>query len=147
MCAPVIGLLGTAVSAIGAIQQANAAASVAKYNAKVQEINARVARQEGLYEADRLEDRYESQRSTARAVAAKSGVNPYAGSASLIIDQESFGDQRADELATIWNSETKAVAYENQAKAYRMEAKAEKRAGIINAASTVLGSLGKFKIA
>lgn len=141
MCAPVIGILAAGLSAAGAMQQANAQAAQAKYNSQVEEINARTARQEGQLRADKLEDQYQSQRAEGRVSAAKSGLNPAAGSAALVIDQESFRNQRADELATIWNSETQAVGHENKATGLRAEAKAYKQAGMIGAASTFLGGL------
>lgn len=149
MCVPALAIIGTVISAVGTMASAQAQANEAKYNAQVEEINARTKRQEGQLRADMLEDDYQRQRATGRVAAAKSGVNPATGSASFVINQESYANQAADELATIWNAETTAIGHENKATGFRQQAKAYKQAGMIGAASTFLGGLqnSSFKMA
>lgn len=144
MCLPVLGILGTVVSAIGTIASAQAQASQMEYNAKVAEINARTARQAGLANADAKEDEYQALRGRQRAAAAAAGVNPASGSAALIINDKSYRDEYLDTANIIWDAETQAVGYENKAKDLRAQAKSTKTAGFIGGASTILGGFSKL---
>lgn len=141
MCAPAaIGLVGAAVSAAGAMAQANAAAANAEYNAKVEKINARSRRQEGFQEAERIGDKYDTLESRQTAGYGAAGVDPFFGSALKV-----FGDTRqareTDQSTNFINAESRAVGHENKARQYEYEAKAQRQAGKIGAASSFLGGL------
>jgi hypothetical protein len=146
MCLPaagmIFGLLGSAVSAMGAMAQADGQAKQAEYNAKVAEINARTARQQGSSEADKVEDKYQRLRAGQRVAAAKAGLDPSAGSAALVINQETTRNSELDQLTSIWNRETEAVGFENKAKDLRIQAQNAKTAGKFGAASSFLSGLG-----
>lgn len=141
MCGPAIGLVGAAVSAVGAIAAGNAQAAQAEHNAKIEKINARSRRWEGQKEREQLIEKYEAITGEQRAGFAASGVDPSFGSA---LDVFSDTQQAAghDQNVSYVNAETKATAHENKAKEYEFEAKQARQAGAINAASSFLGGLG-----
>ena len=136
----IISAITTAASSVvGGV----AAKQQADYNAKVAEINAATARQQGQAEADRIEDQYERQRATQRVAALKSGVDPGYGSAALIIDQETERNSWLDQMTTVWNRETEAVGYQNKAKAFKAEGKSKMIGGIMSGAGSLIGGMGK----
>lgn len=143
MCAPMaLGLIGSAVSAMGTVAQANAAAANANYNATVEKINARSRRQEGLSESERIAEKYDDLKGKQRAGYAKAGIDPTAGSA-LAVFMDTEVARGTDQSTNYINAESKAVGHENKAKQYEFEAKSQKRAGMIGAASSLIGGLGK----
>lgn len=142
MCGPAAGLLGGVVSGIGAMAQGNAQAEVAEYNAKVEKINARTQRQQGVVEQERIIGKYEKTQSTGIANASKGGVDSGYGSAALVIFGEGDANKSADTSMAYVNAEGKATAHDNKAKSYEMEAKNHRQAGMISAASSFLSGLG-----
>jgi hypothetical protein len=143
MCAPMaaIGLIGSVVSAAGSMAQANAAAAANEYSSTVEKINARSRRQEGLQESERIAEKYDDLKGKQRAGYAKSGIDPFYGSA-LAIFTDTEEARGTDQSTNYINAESKAVAHENKAKQYEYEAKAQRRAGAIGAASSFLSGLG-----
>jgi hypothetical protein len=146
MCAPLIGvgiaLAGAAVSAMGAIQAGQAQAAQANYNAKVAEINARTAQNTARAKADAQEDQYESLQAKQRVAALKSGLNPDAGSAALVINQETPRNQWLDMHNTLWEGKVEGMGLQNKAAGFRAEAKNAKTASYWGAASSIMGGLG-----
>jgi hypothetical protein len=142
MCGPVLGLVGAAVSAFGSMASAEGQASSAEYNAQVEKINARTQRQKGAVEQERISDKYDKQQGQSIAAAAKSGVDPGYGSAALVIFGEGGANKSADMSMAYVNAEGQAVAHENKAKAYENDAKNQRQAGAIGAASSFLSGLG-----
>lgn len=141
MCGPAIGLAGALVSGIGAIAGGNAQAGASEYNAQVERINARTQRQQGYVEQERLNQKYDKTQGTAIASAAKSGVDPGYGSAAMVIFGEGGADRSADMSMAYVNSEGKAVAHENKATSYENDAKNQRKAGMISAASSFLNGV------
>src|SRR5262245_5529343 len=124
MCFPaMLGLIGAAVSAVGAIAQGHGAAQEANYNARAPGINGRVAREHGLSEADKTEDKYQIRRGQQRVAAAKANLDPAVGSPALVINQETVSNENLDMMTQIWNRETEAVGFENKATEFRMRGK------------------------
>lgn len=136
-------IIGAVVGAIGSIASAAAAAEQAERNAKIAEINAKTARQQGEFQADQIEDKYEGARAQQRVAAAKSGVDPGYGSASLIINDETERNSWLDQETARWNKKTEAIGFENKAESYRQEAKGIMIGGMFNAASSVIGGMAK----
>lgn len=143
MCLPMLGLLGTALSAVGTIAGAQAQAAQAKTNARIAEVNAKTARWEAHANADRKEDEYQRLRARQRVAAAGSGVRADQGSAALIINDATYSDQYLDTANIIWSGETKAIGYENKSAALKADAKNYKTAGYIGGASSLIGGLAK----
>ena len=145
MCFPavgaVFGLIGSAVSAAGAAAQANAQANQMEYNAKVADINAKTARSEGLYEADKIDDKYDRIGGEQITAATKGGVVPGTGSAALLRFDDTVRNSWLDQSTAIWNKETEAIGYENKAQDLRAQASATRSAGKIGAAGSFLSGL------
>lgn len=140
MCGPALGLVGAAVSAVGAVAQANAASNAANYNAAVEKINARSRRQEGYRESERINEKYDNLQGRQTAGYAAAGVDPFFGSAfSVFADTET--SREIDQGTNFVNAESRAVGHENKAKQYEYEAKTQRQAGMINAASSLIGGL------
>lgn len=138
-------ILSAVVSAAGTIASGQAQAQQMEYNAKVAEINARTARQQGEAEAERLSAEAQRKTATQRVAALKSGVDPGAGSASLVIDDETAKVSWLDQATAIWNRETQATGFENKAKELKAQASATKAGSYISAAGSILGGMGKSK--
>lgn len=136
-------ILGAVVGAIGSLASASAAANQAKTNAAIAEENAKTARMQGQVEADRREDENQALTARQRVAAIKSGVDPGSGSAALVIDQEGGGKGWMDEQMIAWNANSKANAYQNQAKAFKQEAKGIMIGGAFKAGSSIIGGFGK----
>lgn len=142
MCGPAAGLLGGIVSGMGSMMAAEGQAQQAEYNAKVEKINARTQRQQGVVEQERIIGKYQKTESTGIANASKSGVDSGYGSAALVILGEGAANQSADTSMAYVNAEGKATAHENKAKDYEMQAKNQRQAGMIGAASSFLSGVG-----
>jgi hypothetical protein len=141
MCAPALGMVGAAVSAIGSIASANAAASNAEYNARVEKINARSRRQEGLSESERIAGKYDRVAGEQQTGYGKAGVDPFFGSA-LSVFGETTESRNRDQSANYTKAESAATAHENKARQYEYEAKSQRKAGMIGAATSLIGGLG-----
>lgn len=138
------------MSAIGAKQQADAQADMEIYNAKVERINARSRRWEGMKEQEAIGDKYDRAQGQQIAAAAKGGIDPNFGSAALLIFGENHQDRLQDQDNTYLRAESAAMAHENKATAYEKSAENHRKAGKIAAAGSFLsgiagaaGSLGK----
>ena len=144
MCAPMmaIGLLGSAVSAAGAMASANAQANAAEYNATVAKINARSERQKGGAQQEQIDNKYDRIEGQGIASAAKGGVDPGFGSAALTIFGEGLENRERDKGNAYVNAEGAAIANENKAKDYEQQAKAHRQAGMFSAAGSFLSGLG-----
>lgn len=138
-----LAVLSAVTTAVGTVVTGQAQAKQMEYNAKVAEINAQTARQQGEYEADRIEDEYQRKQAQQRVAALKSGVDPGSGSAALIIDQETSRNSWLDQMTTVWNRETQAVGFENKAKDLKAQASSTKTGSYISAASSLIGGMGK----
>ena len=135
-----LGLIGSVVSAAGSMSQANAAASNAEYSATVEKINARSRRWEGLAESEKIAGKYDRLQGQQTAGFAKGGVDPFFGSA-LAIFQDTAEARGTDQSTNYINAESAAVSHENKAKQYEYEAKSQRQAGKIGAASSILSGL------
>ena len=156
MCAFVATILSTAISAAGAIQQANAQADAANYQAKVQENNAKIAEFKARDAVVRGNEEQKKQRQHTAQVAAKqraaqaaNGIDTTYGSAlDAAIDTAMLGE--LDALTVQSNSYREAYDHKIDAtneragaELSRMEARNAKKAGFLNAAGTLVGGFGK----
>jgi hypothetical protein len=144
MCIPTlaIGLLGSAVSAAGAMASANSQANAAEYNAQVERINARSNRQKGGRQQEDIDNKYDKVEGQGIAAASKGGVDSGFGSAALTIFGEGFENRERDKGAAYVNAEGAATANENKAKDYDAQAKSHRQAGMFSAAGSFLSGLG-----
>ena len=136
-----LGLIGAGVSAMGQMSAANAAANNAEYSATVEKINARSRRFEGLTESERVAEKYEDLQGQQTAGYAAGGVDTTYGS-SLAVFMDTAQAREQDQATNYINAENAAVSHENKAKQYEYEAKSQRQAGKIGAASSFLSGLG-----
>ena len=137
-----LGLIGAAVSAAGAMAQAQSQAATHDYNAQVEKINARQKRFEGHREQEQISRKYDRVEGEGIANASKGGVDPGYGSAALTIFGEGALNRSLDRNAAYVSAESEAVAHENKARQEEAQAKAARTAGAFGAASSFLSGLG-----
>lgn len=125
-----------AISAIGSISQGIAANDAAKYNAALAEQDAKSSRLEAQAEADRLSRDAYRRMGTAR--------NSYKGisleGSPLEVFQDMAMESELDRLITLYQGESRARAFEAEARLQRFQGKQAKRQGFFNAASTLLSA-------
>lgn len=146
----------TLLGAAGQIQQGNAAASAAKYNAQVAEMNATLSdrKAKDALERGKIEEQNKRQeiaqlKGRQQASMAANGVDLSFGSPlDTIVDTAVLGE--LDALTVRRNANREAYDYEVQAvngradaTLSRMNAKAAKTGGYLGAVGTVLGGAGK----
>lgn len=137
----VAGIAGSVVSAMGAMQQANAQAASQEYNATVAKINARQNRMQGAVEQEKIGRKYDQIEGQGIANAAKGGVDPTYGSAALAIFGTNWQDRYTDQGTAYVNAESAAVGNENKAKDLEAQAASTRKAGKIAAAGSFLSGI------
>lgn len=146
MCIPalglVVGLVGSAVSAAGAMAQADAQASSSEYNAAVAKENAKQERQKGVVQQEGIGRKYAQTIGEGIANTSKGGLDSSYGSAALAIFGENNQNKYADQSNAYVNAESAAIGQENKARDLEAQAKAQRSAGKIGAASSFLSGLG-----
>lgn len=127
-----IPYIAMAVTAVGAIGQAQSAASASKYNAAVNTQNALVAEQQG--EAAAQAQERDAQRRLGAAVAAygASGVDITTGSPTDVL-ADSSRMAALDNLTTRYNYRMRALGYQNQATLDTSSARNSSTAGYLSA--------------
>ena len=132
-----ISVAGTAAGTYSAIEQGNAAEDASKRNAKAQNTNARVAAEQAQYAADRQRSENRRRLGAQRAAGAKSGIDLSGGSFSdVLLDTSVQGEM--DALASIYQGQATASAYQSSARNSLLEGRAAKQAGYLRAGSTLL---------
>ena len=135
------GVVGTAVSALGAIQAGNAQNEAAQYNAKIADNNATAERERAAYDAGLIKDERRRVIGSQRAAMAANGLEISTGSPVAVLG-DTTGQSEMDVLARLYGGESAATAYGNDATRMRIEGKAAKQAGMIGAGTTLLTGLG-----
>jgi hypothetical protein len=132
-----LSVIGTAVGAVGAVSAGNQANAVGEYNATVAENNATAEKQRAAYEAGITRDRLRQVVGAQRAAGASSGLDVQSGTPVAVLgDTAKQGE--LDVLARLYSGESAARASHNDATMFRAQGKAQKQAGFINAASSLM---------
>lgn len=152
-------IVGTAVSTTmgitSSVQQGNAAKAQYAYQAEIDRKNARIAqanadqeRQEGIEEARLQRIKTAQMIGSQQAAMAANGIDASSGTALDIIDDTAAMGE-LDALTTRYNSETKAIAYENQANNFNNQANLNLisgqnayKSGMLNAVGSGVKGLG-----
>ena len=139
---PIMMMTGAAVSAAGAIQQANQAKSAALYNATLKERDAGLALQQADRESQQV--RWASARAQGGLVAGygASGVATDTGS-PLDVLAMSASQAKLDEETVLWNGKLKATGFMSGAALDRSQAKNVEQQGQLSAASYLIGGIGQ----
>lgn len=138
----IASLAGSVVSAMGAMQQASAAAAAANYNAKIQEQNAQVAKEQSAAVAGQKIRESRQRSSNIVAGTMQNGFEVSGSPLDVLGQAETQGYM--DYLTALYDGKVAATGYQNNANLYRMEAKNAKTAGAIGAASSMLGGLSSI---
>lgn len=136
-------IAGTAVSAIGAIEQGNAARRAANFQASQMTQQAGQARATGQRAA--IEKRQEADlvESRARALLAASGGGGDEGSVNILSGIRRRGDYNV--ATELYNADEQARGMELGAGARRFEGQVAKRASTIQAAGSVLSGASMYQ--
>jgi hypothetical protein len=138
-----LGAIGTVASAVGAVQAGGQADAVGKYNAQVAENNAAAERQRAAYEAGITRDRVRQIVGAQRAAGAASGLDIQSGTPVAVLgDTAKQGE--LDVLARLYSGESAARASQNDATMFRAQGRAQKQAGFINAASSLMSGFSNM---
>ncbi len=157
MCMHAALIAGTALSALGSIQQglasaqaASAQAKAAEYNATVADMNARAARQAAGADSDRIRAQNERALSSMRAAAAAGGSTMSGSTLGLIGDAAM--QMEYDALLRRYQGEVEATAQTNRAGLDRHQADVARAAGTqaligggIGAGADILSGYTKYK--
>lgn len=135
----VLGIVGGAISAIGAIQSANSQAAAAEYNKDVAKRNRTMALGETrlAIEDKQLENR--RQMGSIRAAYGSSGLQ--LDGSPLDVLEDTAVEQAYDVSKIKYQGRVKAAGYAEQAALFKAEAKSAKTAGMIGAASAIIGGV------
>jgi hypothetical protein len=138
-----LSALGTLIGAAGSIASGISANNVAKYNAEVAQNNANAERQRAAYEADITRGRVRQVIGAQRAAGAASGLDVRSGTPIAVLGDTAKSGE-LDVLARLYQGESAAVAYENDARRMRAEGKAQQMGGFINAGTSLLSGFGNL---
>ncbi len=133
---------GAAVSAIGAIQQGNAAQAASNYNAARMEQNAAIEREQANQreEAKRRETRLLL--GAQRAAFAQSGGG-MGGSAADVMQQSAINAE-LDALTLRYEGEMRARGMESEAAAERFSNRQSQQSGLLTGAASVLSGISRY---
>lgn len=138
-----LGLLSSAVSAIGQMNSANAQADAMRLQATNQIIAGNAQSLEYQRQGLSVMRRVQETEATIRARGAAGGIDPFSGSAGTLGDL-SFS-RGADEYNWARENASGAVmAGQSNAAAYRSSASSMETAGLFNAGTSLLGGVAKF---
>ena len=132
----VAALAATGIGAYSAIAQGQAAEDAAKYNAKVNENNARSAEYQAQAEAQQVRRRNAAILGRQRAVLSKSGVTLSGSAEDLMYDSAVQGELEA--LNVLYAGNVQSGYYQSRARLSRFEGANARTAGYYGAASSVL---------
>jgi len=134
-------MTGAAMSAVGAVSQANAQSAASQYNAALNERNATVATQQAEAEATRI--RRESNR-VQGAMAAIYGASGMTVEGSALDALASSAAQAQLDIETVkYKGKLQAMGYHDSATLDRMAGDTAEKQGYLKAASEVLTGVGQ----
>lgn len=136
-------IAGTAMQAIGAIQQGNAARGAANYNAAMLDQNAATERQQAGAREDAQRRRAAQVLGSQRAAFAQSGGG-MGGSAADVMQQSAINAE-LDALTLRYEGDLRARGMESQAVGERFAGKQAQRQGYMQAVGSILGGVGQYQ--
>jgi hypothetical protein len=142
-------LAGTAISAVGAIGQGNAAAANASYQAQVAknnqiiaEQNANYASQAGAAATTRAQLKQRSEEGALGAAIAAGGIDPNTGSAKAVRSAQAETTAAQDAALRVYGFRTNATNYGAESGLRQQEARQAPIAGLISGGGTLLSGAG-----
>lgn len=139
---PIMMMAGAALSAAGAIQQANAEKSASLYNATLKERDAEIATEQAAQEAQQV--RWASARAQGSLLAnyGASGVTTDEGS-PLDALANSASQAKLDEETVLYKGKLKSTGYLSDAALARFGGETAQQQGQLKAASYLIGGAGQ----
>lgn len=150
-----MAVVGAVIGAVGSLAQGAAAATEARYQAQVAQMNAKIAEQNAEYQiikGSREEEAFRIKSSNLigaqKAAASVSGIDVNQGSplrtlmASKVLEALDAATIRNNAAREAHDFETQAVNFQAQSKLYGMQASNAMLAGGIGAASSLAGAVG-----
>lgn len=134
---------GSAISAVGAIQQGQQAKAMGNYQAEQAAADADAARAQAQLEAGKIRTAGARQRSSAIASMAAAGVDSNVGTAELI-NKEITSNAEEDAINAIFSGNTRSKQLNASGQAARISGDNAGKAGFLNAASSALSAGSKF---
>jgi hypothetical protein len=139
---PLVMLAGAAVSAIGAMSQANAAKAAHSYNATLRERDAIVATEQSGQDALRVQRHAAMEQGNILAGYGASGVATDEGS-PLDVLRMSAANAKLDEGTVLYKGRLKATGYATDATLERRAGRTAEEQGYLNSASYALTGIGR----
>jgi hypothetical protein len=133
-------IVGTAVQAVGAIQEGNAAKDAADYNAAVSRRQAEYAQQTSAFEADLSRDRTKAIMAEQQAAYGKGGVT--GEGTPLLVAVKTAQKAELDAQAIIYGGNVQAANFEAEAGLQTMLGQQQRQAGFMKAGGTLLTGIG-----
>ncbi len=139
---PIMMLAGAAISAYGAIQQANAQKAASSYNAALKERDATVATQQADQEAQQV--RWAGARARGSVIAGygASGIATDTGS-PLDVLAMSASQAKLDEETVLYKGKLRSTGYLSDADLYKNQGTVAKQQGELSAASYLISGAGQ----
>jgi hypothetical protein len=135
-------IAGTAVQAIGAIQQGNAAKAAADYNASMLDRNAEIERSQANQREEAKRREVRQVLGQQRAAFAQSGGG-MEGSAADVMQQSAINAE-LDALTLRYEGDIRARGMESEARMERFAGKQAQKAGYFKAAGSILSGAGAY---
>jgi hypothetical protein len=140
--APLMTIGGTVINAMGQAQKGEAENQLAQMNANVAIGNAKLAREKGAEQERQVRREGAKALGTIQAGYGASGVTMEGSPLEVL--EESARNAELDALTVRHSGEVKAIAFENEARAYRTRGASAQALGYGSAAGTALAGGGRF---
>lgn len=126
----------TVLSTVGALSSANSEANAAKFNSRVEDVQAKQANDQGAYRAGLEAKKTIQDVATQQAGSAQSGMESSGSVLDILHQTTSQG--HLDAMTAIYNGDVNATSFRNDAMLSRKRANAATTAGYFKAGSTIL---------
>lgn len=135
--------VATAVQAVGAIYEGNAAAAQSQAAANTASANAQAVRLQANASEEAIRRRNALQLGEIRAGAAETGFDPSSGTLATL-QSRSAAELELDALTERYNGQLRSISLENEAQSYRNRASAQRKTGYLTAAGSIFNAAGNY---
>lgn len=143
MAAAALPYIVMAISAAGAVYQAEQQASAMNAEARQSELNAIAARQQGNAAEEAQRRRNAQMLGLQRAAAAESGFDPNTGSLATL-QIKSAGEAELDALTARYEGTMQGLGHQQRAGSLRSQARNTRTSGYLSAAGTLAKAAGSY---
>ena len=133
-----LSVAGGGLGAFGALQEGRATSRAAEFNARIADQQARQERQSAAAEA--RDYRRGENRKLASSTAARGASGVTGAGSPLLVDEATVREIALGSSRLKYAGDVRAKRLEDEAELYRMRGKSARRAGYLNAGSSILSS-------